>query len=312
MARRVGQNRHRTGLAGETEPAMTTQSPTSLGRLGVWVSRGAHAPGSWGPIATLAERLGFGCLWISGGAADGVFDAVTEALAATSRIPVATGVVNLWFETPESVTSAWQRIEAVHPGRLFVGLGISHAPLVTSVDKGPFDRPLARTKAFLDDLDAIDNSVPPERRVLAALGPKMLALAKERTLGTHPYLVTPEHTRLARAELGVGPLLAPEQTVVLDSDLTRGREQARAFLSRYLGFPNYTNNWLRAGFEPADLENGGSERLVQAMVPAGGLEVVSAAVQGHWDAGADHVCVQSLAADFTDLAGTWEVLAELV
>jgi probable F420-dependent oxidoreductase len=262
--------------------------------VGVWVSRGALAPGEAGELAALAEELGYGAFWISGSASPGVFDAVLEAVRSTSRITVATGVVNMWIERPRDVTAGWHAVEAAAPGRLMVGLGISHAPLVRARALGEYSRPLARTHAYLDDLDAATDPLPPQRRLLGALGPKMLELSAVRAAGAHPYVVTPAHTEMAREILG-GAVLAPEQTVVLDPDATRARTAARQFLATYLRLPNYTRNWLRvAGLADADLAEGGSDRLVDAIVAHGPVGVVAAAVEAHWTAGADHVCVQVL------------------
>jgi probable F420-dependent oxidoreductase len=181
--------------------------------------------------------------------------------------------------------------------RVLFGIGVSHAPLIDMAEAGRYQRPMARTRAYLDELDAAAVPLAPADRVLAALGPKMLELARTRTAGSHPYLVTPEHTAAVRAALGPDSLVAPEQAVVLGTDRTRAHELARAHLAGYLGLPNYSNNWKRVGFTDDDLADGGSDRLVDALVVWGDDAAIAARVQEHRDAGADHVCIQVLTDD---------------
>ncbi len=181
-----------------------------------------------------------------------------------------------------------------------------------SSDLGRYVRPYTRMVEYLDALDAAPNPVPVPERALAALGPRMLELARDRSAGAHPYLVTPEHTREARTALGQGPLLAPEQAVVLETDPARARAIARQHLSRYLQAPNYVNNWLRLGFTQADVADGGSDRLVDALVAWGDLDAIRQRIQEHQRAGADHVCIQALAADPLALPlAQWRALAPL-
>jgi len=180
------------------------------------------------------------------------FDVIEPVLAATERITVGIGIVNIWMETPESVTAGWHRAEERWPGRLLVGLGVSHGPIIDAMTQETYRRPLARMREFLDGLDAQTDPLPAERRVLGALGPKMLELAAERTAGTHPYHVTVANTAAAREGVGPGRLVAPELSVVLTADRAQGRDQARSQLTHYLGLPNYTNNWLRSGFTEED------------------------------------------------------------
>jgi probable F420-dependent oxidoreductase len=263
----------------------------AFGALGVWVPRSLPAD-QLTTVAREVERLGYGALWISGGGSSGVFEDVDRVLAVTERITVATGIVNLWVETPESVTAAWHRAEQAHPGRLYVGLGISHAPMVDRLPGASYDKPLARTRAFLDELDALPSPLPPERRLLGALGPKMVQLAAERTLGSHPYLVTVENTAAARESAGES-FLAPELGVVLEADLARARDLGRTALELYFGLPNYTNNWLRAGFSEADVTSR-SDRLLDSLLALGDVAAVAERVQAHRQAGADHVTLQVL------------------
>jgi probable F420-dependent oxidoreductase len=264
----------------------------AFGTTGGWISRSLPHDDLIASAQEL-ERSGYGTVWVSGGGEPGVFDVVQAVLEATNGITVATGIVNLWVETPASVTDAFHRLEQEHPGRLYVGLGISHAPFVNARTDHTYSKPLARTRAFLDDLDAAADPVPADRRLLGALGPKMLELARTRTLGTHPYLVTTENTAAARAGVGDG-FVAPELGVVLDPDLDRARAVGRKAIDFYFGLPNYTNNWLRSGFTEDDLADGGSDRLIDAVLALGDLDAIAARVQAHRDAGADHVTLQVL------------------
>ncbi|WP_029431717.1 TIGR03620 family F420-dependent LLM class oxidoreductase [Blastococcus sp. URHD0036] len=276
-----------------------------IGPRGVWLS---HLPEGTADLPRAVEDAGYDVLWMAGGIRPGVFDQIEQVLAATDRITIGIGIVNIWMETAESVTAGWHRTEERWPGRLLVGLGISHAPLVDNLTDQTYRRPVATMRSFLDGLDAQTDPLPPERRVLGALGPKMLALAAERTAGTHPYHVTVANTAAARAGVGPGRLVAPELPVVLTSDVATGRETAREALAPYLGLPNYTNNWLRSGFTEDDLAGGGSDRLVDAIVAIGDVDAIAARVREHRDAGADHVCLQVLGPRSHD-AGAYRELA---
>jgi probable F420-dependent oxidoreductase len=263
-----------------------------FGSLGVWISRHRSLE-QLVPVAVQADRLDYDTVWIGGGGEPGVFDLAETVLAATERVRVATGIANIWVETPASVAEAYEWLEAAYPGRLYVGLGISHARTIRTLDLD-YSRPLARTREFLDALDAQPSPVPHDRLVLAALGPRMLRLAGERTLGAHPYLATPQNTAAARAGVGADALVATELGVVLDPDLGAARRQAREALAYYLGLPNYTNNWRRSGFTEEDLADGGSDRLLDALFALGDADAVLDRVAAHRAAGADHVCLQVL------------------
>jgi probable F420-dependent oxidoreductase len=213
---------------------------------------------------------------------------------------------------PDQTAAAYHAFVAEHGRRLLVGIGVSHAPLIDAVtaEAGHYRRPLARTAEYLDGLDAASPPLPVEDRVLAALGPKMLELARTRAAGSHPYLVTPEHTAIVREALGPSGLVAPEQAVVLESDAGAARAIAREHLAGYLGLPNYANNWKRIGFTDEDIADGGSDRLVDALVVWGDEAAILARVQEHRDAGADHVCVQVLTGDLmTPSRDEWRRLA---
>lgn len=270
-----------------------------LGPVGVWLGR---PPGA--ELAAGLEELGFGAIWI-GGSPGGDLAGVRDTLAATSRIVVATGIVNIWNDEPAGIAAAFHRLTSAYPGRFVLGIGAGHREATSEYTK-PYDALVS----YLDGLDA--GAVPKGQRVLAALGPKVLRLAAGRAAGAHPYLVTPEHTRAARELLGPTAVLAPEQHVVLDADLARGRDLARTALEYYLGLSNYTSNWRRLGFTDADLADGGSDRLVDSLVAVGGADRIASRVSEHLDAGADHVCLQLIApADADLLTGFSELAAHL-
>lgn len=237
------------------------------------------------------EQLGYSALWFPGGDARGAFDAASELLRATTSATVATGILSIWLEEPEAVAAERAQLHDAYDGRFLLGLGVSHAP---AVGEDRYKRPLAKMRAYLDSLDVAAPPVLPEERALAALGPRMLELARERSLGAHPYLGTPEHTRAAREAVGPEKLLAPEQAVVLETDPERARTLARGHLEIYLRLPNYANNWRRLGFGDDDIARGGSDRLVDALVAWGDLEAIRARVDEHREAGADQVLIQAV------------------
>jgi probable F420-dependent oxidoreductase len=267
-----------------------------IGRVGIWSGElRRHAErGTQGAAEAAAEleELGYGALFIPGSAGGDVLGAAGRLLGATRRAVVATGILNVWMHEPADVAAGRAALAADHPERFLLGLGISHASIVDREREGRYRRPLSTMRAYLDALDGADPPVPAAGRVLAALGPRMLELARDRSAGAHPYFVPVEHTRAARAALGGGPLLAPEQAVLLETDAGRARERARSHLERYLALPNYTNNLLRHGLGEDDLRDGGSDRLVDAIVAWGDEEAIAARVRAHHQAGADHVCVQ--------------------
>lgn len=266
-----------------------------LGRVGIWSGQfRSRDTGEAREAARELESLGFGALWIPGGAGGDIFGDVTRVLSATTALPVVTGILNVWMHDAAEVASENARITAAYPERFLLGLGVSHASLIEAGGNKRYERPLTVMKEYLDALDSASPPVRAEDRILAALGPKMLELARDRSAGAHPYLTTPRHTSEARATLGSGPLLAPEQMVVLDPDLARARTTARQALARYLALPNYSNNLKRLGFGDADLAEGGSDRLVDGIVACGDIAAIAARVKEHLDAGADHVCLQVL------------------
>lgn len=265
---------------------------------GVWSGALRYGdPGAAAAAAAEIEELGYRALWIPDVGGD-VFGAVENLLGATRSVPVATGILNLWMHTAQETASQYAAITEQHGRRFLVGIGVSHAPLIDNANKpGTYRKPLEQVNAFLDGLDHSVPRLPASDRVLAALGPKMLEVARTRTAGVHPYLVTPEHTAMARQALGTDSLVAPEQGVVLDTDPSAAREIARKALSVYTGLPNYVNNWYRLGYTEDDVANGGSDRLIDALFAWGDEDAVASRLQQHRDAGADHICIQVLTAD---------------
>jgi probable F420-dependent oxidoreductase len=264
-----------------------------LGAIGIWSAAFRSDAPEVGDASRELEDLGFGALWLPGGMGGDVFGTSSRLLTATGHVVVATGILNIWAHDPADVAEAMRDLGATFPDRFLLGLGVSHAPLVERLG-GAYEHPLQAMVDYLDALDRAPNPVAPAERALAALGPRMLELARDRSAGAHPYLVTPEHTRFAREVLGPGPLLAPEVKVALEPDPSKARKLARQHLAIYMGLPNYTNNLRRFGFADADFADGGSDRLVDAVVAWGEPAAVKARVQAHLDAGADHVCLQLL------------------
>ena len=284
-----------------------------LGRIGVWSGQLRRGdPQQAREAVPELEALGYGAVWMPGGAADTFFPLAEDLLSRTHRIVVASGILGVWTNPAPDVAAATAALERQAPGRFLLGLGVSHAHLVERQTGQRFEHPVAVMSRYLDELAASAHPVAGDRLVLAALGPRMLELSRDRSWGAHPYLVTPEHTRLARFVLGPRRLLAPEQAVVLETDPVRARSIARRHLATYLQAPNYTRNFLRLGFEPGDFADGGSDRLVDAIVAWGDPVTVRARVEAHFTAGADHVCLQALEADPDVLPmASWRALADL-
>jgi probable F420-dependent oxidoreductase len=262
-----------------------------LGRVGVWnIGLRSEDPDARGEIADAAaelEELGYGAIWLGG--SPGVQHAV-PLIVATSRIVVATGILNIWEHDAATVARQHTELTSEHPGRFLLGLGVSHSAMVPN-----YRHPYSAMVEYLDALDAAAPAVPKNERVLAALGPKMLELARDRALGAHPYLVTPEFVSHARETLGRAPLLAPEAKVVVEADPGRARALARKHLAIYLQMENYTRNLLRLGFTEDDLREGGSDRLIDSCFAWGDLDNIRKRIAAFHDAGADHVAVQVIA-----------------
>ncbi|MFG2134178.1 LLM class F420-dependent oxidoreductase [Streptomyces sp. NPDC048751] len=280
----------------------------TVGRYGIWsVGLRSEDPDRRGELAEATaelEELGYGALWLGGNSSA---QHAAPLIEATSRIAVGTSIQSIWQHEPADSAAALADLEAAHPGRFVLGLGVSHARLAEQ-----YRRPYSALVSYLDDLDAA--GAPADRRVLAALGPKSLELTRDRAAGAIPYLVTPEHTAYAREILGETPLLAPELAVVLETDPTRARALAREFLAIYLPLPNYTNNFLRHGFTEEDLTDGGSDRLVDALVAWGDETRIHERIKAFEQAGADHLALQVVDGGSRDNLPreAWRALASLL
>ncbi len=281
----------------------------AAGQVGVWLSSALLAEDPSG-LASGIEHLGFGALWIGGGNADEeAFARVERALGATGRLVVATGIANIWAWDARALAERSASVAAAFPGRFVLGLGVSHAPLVRSLGK-QYEHPLEAMSGFLGGLArALPRGRPVPPIVLAALGPRMLAFARDESAGAHPYLAPPAHTARARQVLGPSPFLAPEQAVVLEEDSAAARSTAREHLARYLRLPNYRRNLLGLGYGEEELAGEGSDRAVDEIVAHGSTGHVAHRVTAHLAAGADHVCIQPLGEDTA--AGRLDVLGRL-
>jgi probable F420-dependent oxidoreductase len=280
-----------------------------LSGVGIWDQRlRTGDPGEVADAAAELESLGYSALWIHDLGGD-VFGALRLLLDATTTVTVATGILNLWMHSADDAAAGRAELAAAHPGRLMLGLGVSHAPIVDAQEPGRFANPLAAMEAYLDGLDAAPEPVPAGERMLAALRPRMLELAGRRTRGAFPYNMTPEHTRRAREALGPGALLATEQKVLLEADPATARAAARQAMTFYFRLPNYVNAWRWLGFTEDDLAGGGSDRFIDAVVAWGDEDEVRRRVQEHLDAGADHVCLQAIAPELKAARETWRALA---
>ena len=271
----------------------------NIGRVGIWYGGiDALSTPEARRAAQLLDELGYGALWVAEAVGRDPFVSSTVLLAATERIALATGIANIYARDPMTMAAAQRTLAEAFPGRFLLGLGVSHAHLVSNLRKHDYSKPYSYMVEYLDKMDkALFMAKGPEDdggRLLAALGPKMLELSATRANGAHPYFTTPEHTAIAREALGPDALLAPEQMCVLSTDADEARRIARAGMKIYLGLPNYWNNLVRLGFTDADRENGGSDRLVDAIVVWGTEEQIAERVAQHHAAGADHVCVQVL------------------
>ncbi len=290
----------------------------NLGRVGLWAFQLDLVPSSQAQeIAVEIEEMGFGALWIPEMIGRESFVSSTLLLSRTKTLVVATGIASIYARDALCANSAWNTVSEAFPDRFLLGLGVSHEVMVSGLRGHDYSKPYSAMKTYLDAMDnglftAAAPSSPPQK-VLAALGPKMLELAAERTQGAHPYFIPVEHTAYAREVMGNRGWLCPEQAVVLESDPQRAREIARGHMAMYLTLPNYTNNLKRFGFTDEDLADGGSDRLVDAIVAWGDEDAIASRVQAHHDAGADHVCLQVLPPDGTSVPiELWRRLAPVV
>jgi len=276
-----------------------------LGRVGIWSAELRFGePAAVAEAARTLDELGFPAIWFPGGLDPDAMGRVDLLLDATENAVIGTGIVNVWKDSPEAVSSWWRGLPTDRQARVMLGLGVSHGPAIEE-----YNRPLAKMRDYLDGLDA--GGVPTSHRCLAALGPKMLDLARDRTAGSHPFLGSVQHTAIARERLGPNALLAPELGVVLETDPDKARAIALQTLSLYFTLPNYVNNWRRLGFSEEQVTTGG-DQLVDALFAWGDVERIKDRIAEHHAAGADHVCLQVLREPGGDAMPTdeWKRLAK--
>jgi probable F420-dependent oxidoreductase len=292
-------------------------APMRLGKLGVWAFMDGMTAEEAAALATRAEDWGYTTLWIPEAFGRNPFAFAAWLLSRTHTLTVATGIASIYARDALAMRAGQLTLAEQSRGRFLLGLGVSHARMVEQVRGQVYDpKPVSRMRAYLEQMAAAPYRAPaPAERppiVLAALGPKMLELARDMTDGAHPYNVTPEHTAQARRILGPGKWLCTEQKVLLEREPSKARSIARQAVGFYLAAPNYSNNLKRLGFDAADLAGNGSDRLIDALVAWGGIEAIRARIREHWDAGADQVCVQALNPDAAEARRVHEeVLAEL-
>ena len=278
-----------------------------LGRIGIWSAELRHGdPGEVADAAAELDEVGFGALWIPGEASDDLLHQVDRLFAATRRATIATGILNIWLHDAKDVAAWWHALPAKHSERFLLGLGVSHGAVIGQ----SYAKPLTAMKDYLSQLST--EGVPADRMCLAALGPKMLELARDRTAGAHPYLTTPKHTAQARGVMGAGALLAPMQFVLLEADAERARDLARPFVRGYGQLTNYANSWRRLGFSEDDIATC-SDRLIDALFAWGDEGMIAERVQEHFSAGADHVCLQVVGPERNSIGAArpvWRALAE--
>lgn len=271
-----------------------------FGDRGVWTSFWRIDEGEAGEAASVAEAAGYGAFWLGGSPR---LAQVRPLLEGSERLVVGTSIVNIWSYDPTDLAREYTELEAGFPGRVCVGIGVGH-PEATS----DYKRPLSALEKFLDGVDAAARPIPTDRRIIAALGPKMLAMSARRSLGTIPYFTSVDHTRAARAAIGPDAALIAELACVVDEDVERARATAREYAALYLRLSNYTNALLDHGFDQADIADGGSDRLIDHVIPHGSAADIAAAARAHRDAGADQVCFQPLGGEGVP-AADWSALA---
>ncbi|GLY78404.1 TIGR03620 family F420-dependent LLM class oxidoreductase [Actinoallomurus iriomotensis] len=285
-----------------------------LGRVGVWLASASDAPAAVErPVVVAIEQLGYCAFWFA--ETPRGKEALTHAatvLSWTERMLVATGIANIYARDAVAAANGAATLGDAWPGRFVLGLGVSHAPAVTARGHD-YGRPVATMRSYLDAMDSAEHTVPVAvPRLLGALRPRMLELSRTHAQGAHTYFTTPEHTARAREVLGEDAILAVEQAVVVGTDAEAARATARQYAARYLSLPNYRNHLRELGFSDADLDGGGSDALIDAVVPSGDPDAVAERVRAHHDAGADHVCVQPLAATLDDQAEHLRLLAPVL
>jgi probable F420-dependent oxidoreductase len=281
-----------------------------LGRLGVWYSTDKLDGPQLAALVRTVEGHGYGTFWYPESRGYESFSLAAHLLASSSRLKVGSSIANIYARDAFTARRGMATLNALHGGRFILGLGVSHIPMVEGLRGHRYDKPIPAMRAYLDGIQKDQPGAADWPIALAALGPKMLALAGARTRGAVPYNVTPEHTAQAAAILGPGKWLAVEQKVCVETDLARARMLGRKELARYMALPNYLNNWLRQGFTEAELADGGSDRFIDAMVVSGDADAVKAKLREHFTAGATHVCIQPVHAE-GDFAARDAMLAAL-
>jgi len=269
-----------------------------LGKLGVWVSMDSMSAAAAAAFAKRVEEWGYPALWIPESRGRNALAHASWLLANTQKLVVATGIANIYARDPMAMANGQRGLNEQSDGRFLLGVGVSHRPMVQGVRGHNYGKPVATMRAYLEAMREAPYQAPMPRdkplTIVAALGPRMMALSSELADGAHPYNTTPQHTAQSRSILGPGKLLCPEVWVLLETDPSTARRAAREALSRYMQLENYVNNWRREGYGDDDLTGGGSERFVDAMVAWGDEGAIRARIREHWEAGADHVCVQTI------------------
>jgi probable F420-dependent oxidoreductase len=280
---------------------MTARNADRLGRLGVWTWLDMLPAPKAVELAQRVEAWGYSALWFPEAVGRDPFSIISYLAAHTKRLVFATGIANIYARDAMTMRAIQETVGELSGARFVLGLGVSHAPMVAGLRGHAYGKPVATMRAYLEAMEKATYLGPRPADetpvVIAALRPNMLRLASERCAGAHPYNVTPEHTARARQLLGQGPTLAPEQMVLRETDPAKARAIARKNLAVYLGLPNYQNNWRWLGFDDADFASGGSDRLIDAVVAWGDERTIEARIQAHFDAGADHVCIQAFRPD---------------
>lgn len=280
---------------------VTGPGQIELGRLGVWTWLDVLPAPEAAVFCQRLEDWGYSTLWVPEAVGRDPFALLGYLAARTERLHLATGIASIYARDAMTMRAIQKTLAEVSGGRFVLGIGVSHEPMVSGLRGHRYGKPVSTMRSYLESMEKAVYQGPESEQeapiVLAALRENMLRLAGERASGAHPYNVTPEHTARARAILGKGPLLCPEQMVLLETDATKARAIARQNLRVYLSLPNYQNGWKWQGFDDADFADGGSDRLIDAIVAWGDEEAIAARVQAHHDAGADHVCIQPFRAD---------------
>ena len=288
----------------------------NIGKLGVWAMTETHTAVDAAAFARRVEQWGYGALWIPEAVGRNALVHSAWLLANTQTLVIATGIANIYARDAQAMAAAQRTLAEQSGNRFLLGIGVSHAPLVEKLRGHIYAKPVETMRNYLDAMGRAMYIAPaPSEKpptVLAALGPKMLALSRDHADGAHPYLISPQHTAEARAILGPGKWLCPEQKVMLETDPAKARAAGRGLLGRYLTLPNYRNNLLRLGYSETDVSGGGSDRLVDAIIAWGDEAAIRARIQEHWDAGADHVCIQAITSASSELPVTDERLLEML